>query len=416
MMKKARGELNGDRKIRAHRKSHKGCGNCRIRSVKCDEGKPACRRCVAYGVSCTYDRAAQAEQLRASMEMVISVEPDAGLPCWVDRGEQLLSRFQVRTAPTVSAGRRLKILQIGVVQLARSHPFLMHAIHALTLMHDRHLGSSASPSPSPSPLSEISTTESHHWHRALASFNARLSQGCRHGEQGALLATAAILGVLSFCHVEARTPGEAWPLAPSSPLGLSWLGISAGKQEVWKLNRTGAPDPVFTALATIHADDMPAASASASASAATLGGLDACDGEPIVPAELARVYHLDNPSESEGVRVRNPYLAPVTRLSRAMGPEFSVYEAVLSFVTFLATMPLDFKCLLENRDPKALLVLVLWYAKICHAGIWWLARRASIEGQAICIYLERYCHIDADMRYLLEYPKAVLRDPMARRV
>lgn len=60
------------RKRKAHRKSRKGCGNCKLRRVKvghcyrtacnftdlflqCDEKQPSCRKCIDYGVSCNYD-------------------------------------------------------------------------------------------------------------------------------------------------------------------------------------------------------------------------------------------------------------------------------------------------------------------------------------------------------------------------
>lgn len=68
------------RKRKAHTKSRSGCGNCKIRRVKvrmdcsgsgthryfrntvtltfirlqCDEAKPKCRKCIAFGVSCDY--------------------------------------------------------------------------------------------------------------------------------------------------------------------------------------------------------------------------------------------------------------------------------------------------------------------------------------------------------------------------
>lgn len=74
----------GHRQRRAHRKSRAGCANCKIRRVKvrvvyrarslkhylgircassstltfprlqCDEAKPKCKKCIAFGVSCNY--------------------------------------------------------------------------------------------------------------------------------------------------------------------------------------------------------------------------------------------------------------------------------------------------------------------------------------------------------------------------
>lgn len=43
------------RRPRTHKKSRRGCGNCKIRKVKCDESKPMCKNCGAYGTFCNYD-------------------------------------------------------------------------------------------------------------------------------------------------------------------------------------------------------------------------------------------------------------------------------------------------------------------------------------------------------------------------
>lgn len=46
---------NANRQRRAHKKSRRGCPSCKLRRVKCDERKPACRNCRDFGVACTYD-------------------------------------------------------------------------------------------------------------------------------------------------------------------------------------------------------------------------------------------------------------------------------------------------------------------------------------------------------------------------
>lgn len=69
---------------RAHRKSRQGCANCKLRSIKashgtrspvrlgltgihsrwqCDESKPQCRRCIAYGIRCGYEPGVSAMEL-----------------------------------------------------------------------------------------------------------------------------------------------------------------------------------------------------------------------------------------------------------------------------------------------------------------------------------------------------------------
>ena len=43
------------RKIQSHRKSRRGCRNCKLRKVKCDERRPTCDKCDKYGILCNYD-------------------------------------------------------------------------------------------------------------------------------------------------------------------------------------------------------------------------------------------------------------------------------------------------------------------------------------------------------------------------
>jgi hypothetical protein len=49
------GPTLGKRKIQSHRKSRRGCRNCKLRKVKCDERRPKCDKCDKYGILCNYD-------------------------------------------------------------------------------------------------------------------------------------------------------------------------------------------------------------------------------------------------------------------------------------------------------------------------------------------------------------------------
>lgn len=86
---------------------------------QCDETRPVCRRCRAYGVSCTYTATGP---LQAAVERVVTLARPVALSCWVDQADYLLSRFQMRTAGTVSHGRPRQVFQNDVVQLAHSVP------------------------------------------------------------------------------------------------------------------------------------------------------------------------------------------------------------------------------------------------------------------------------------------------------
>src|SRR2546423_1059040 len=87
-----------NRNRRAHRKSRQGCGNCKLRRVKvsryilqlrkrplpesrmqCDESKPRCARCIAYGVACNYDP--KSPDLQLSVDGAFNIKVPQRLPC-----------------------------------------------------------------------------------------------------------------------------------------------------------------------------------------------------------------------------------------------------------------------------------------------------------------------------------------------
>jgi hypothetical protein len=74
------------------------------------------------------------------------------------------------------------------------------------------------------------------------------------------------------------------------------------------------------------------------------------------------------------------------------------------FLSFIGHMDPKYKALLHQKDPKALLLLSWWYGKMCQYNVWWQSRRMVLEGQAICLYLERECE-EEEIVGLLCYPK-----------
>ncbi|KAF2819626.1 hypothetical protein CC86DRAFT_362582 [Ophiobolus disseminans] len=67
----------GQRKRRTHAKSRRGCGNCKLRGVKCDELRPHCMKCKLYGVECNYGGAKTSLQLSAQGSFQVDLMPSA---------------------------------------------------------------------------------------------------------------------------------------------------------------------------------------------------------------------------------------------------------------------------------------------------------------------------------------------------
>jgi hypothetical protein len=252
----------------------------------------------------------------------------------------------------------------------------MHAVLALTLMHDRYLGVSLHARQSP--------TEAFHWYRSIALFNSKLSQPVEPSERDALWGTAALLGVMSFGFIDVETSEEAWPLAPPSSLDLNWLKLSDGKKEIWNIIQPFRLDCVFQPLALEFATFLPIPKGP---------GLEA------LPPQLIALYDLDVNSTTDN----NVFYEPASILAKSFNIDLE-YIAMSNFFSFVRQMSPGFKQLLERKDSRALLLLAYFYAQVCHYQYWWV-RRTMVECQAICTYLERNHRHEPEIQTLLQFPK-----------
>ncbi|KAL2131854.1 hypothetical protein VTI74DRAFT_4542 [Chaetomium olivicolor] len=183
-----RSEERASRKRKFHRKSRRGCGNCKLRRVKasdaCDEAGPECENCTSYGVLCSYR--SDAVDLRGPQELVspvLAISTD-GADCFelVSQSASTLRRFGARTVGTI-----LYIDQKTVVERAFSNPYLMHAILAVTAIHDRYEGGPFIPA--------HTWREAYHASQGAALFNQKLSDSNPPQDRDVLWITATFLGI-----------------------------------------------------------------------------------------------------------------------------------------------------------------------------------------------------------------------------
>ena len=256
----------------------------------------------------------------------------------------------------------------------------MHAVLLVTLMHDRYLSAAR--------RSNLSMAEAFHWHEGVALFNRKLSGPIQPSERDALWAAAAILGTITFFHIEAKTPEEAWPLKLASSLDLNWLKMSDGKKEIWKITQPLRSDCVFQALAVEHMGFF--------TTSCTAPGLQT------LPLELLMLCGLDGMATTDN----NPYHAAASTLAQSWNLD-CMQTVFLYFFCFISSTSAEYRELLEQKDHRALLLLAYWYAKVCQTQHWWTWPRAALECQAICIYLERHRRHDCVLQALLQFPRAV---------
>jgi hypothetical protein len=245
----------------------------------------------------------------------------------------------------------------------------------------------------------LSNEEAYHWSRALSAFNRQLYRVPHGDEAAALLTTAAMVGIVTFQHIEATKPEEAWPLAPPSSSDLAWLRMTDGKKEVFKLTQRGTadPSPLLEKLTALYLNtDWQRASSpyqrpgEADASALLL---------------IFALYDIDPATKADDTD--DPLRWASARLAQLLAQDTPPRQVVTSFLLVISAMRPDFRRMLHEKDPRALLLLAWWYTKTSQLETWWLDRRSKLEGAAICMYLAREYPHDQDMQKLLEHPRSV---------
>ena len=254
----------------------------------------------------------------------------------------------------------------------------MHVVQTLTAMHDRFLIESI--------RSRVSLPEIYHWTQAVSLFNRKLSSPIVEADRDSLWATAALLGAIAFSSIDATTPEEAWPLKPSEASDLDWLQMSEGKKAIWTIANPLRPDSVFNSLGVEFDDSYYSYEMFAS-------GIDG------IPTAFVKLYEFDVNSSAK----TSPYHVAVRVVANTLDVE-GIQENIVKFFKFASHMQPEFMTLMANKDPRALLLVAYWYAKIRNA-IWWVHRRATLEGQAICLYLERWYPQETAIHDLLQFPK-----------
>ncbi|KAH8648642.1 hypothetical protein BX600DRAFT_117181 [Xylariales sp. PMI_506] len=371
------------------RRSRFGCRNCKLRKLKCDEGKPQCERCRSFGVLCNFMpnvsdlQSVAADNLARTVVVQerVQLQPPITSAVWTSDAStfyQLDAKCQ--NFVTLYLGRSLLIpddpnmkeVDHKLLKLAFTHPFLMHATLAVALAYDRHLNSSSS--------YRRTAEECYHCSQSAALLNRRLVEPIETKHMDPIWGTAAALALLAFSGPDACTPEESWPMKPSDPSDLEWLRMNEGKMSLWRLANPLRPDSLFSVMASTYAQmhaPMPEK------------GIDG------VPAALAFLCHLDDSSTAKN----SPYFeaAHAVALIQAL-PDSEVRTGHTQI--FIRSVRGRFKSLLREKDPVALLLLYLWYQKAGRC-LWWVELRAKVERPSIRSYLRLYHEGDKAIHALL---------------
>ncbi|KAF4772846.1 hypothetical protein HER10_EVM0000647 [Colletotrichum scovillei] len=160
-----------------------GCKTCRIRKVKCDETRPACRRCVTTGRTCdeygiwssrTRSPAPFMSQQASSISLRNIRTSVSGLS---DAEKRLYEWFSRRTIAKLAGIFDSAFWDTIVLQTSSREPAVMHAILALASVHKHQMTDAASvPNQLVSPsldVQERSTLQ--HYNKSIVLLRERLA-------------------------------------------------------------------------------------------------------------------------------------------------------------------------------------------------------------------------------------------------
>ncbi|KAI3319842.1 hypothetical protein HD806DRAFT_525159 [Xylariaceae sp. AK1471] len=418
-------DTSATRKRRTHKKSRHGCANCKLRSIKCDETKPSCKKCNSFSVICSYGSKFSPENLSISTRATgsfqvhldtatptLPVSLPAPLPVsgsgleiyqLVAEDIPLLERFQNQTVWTLGTAASHYIYAEKILPLAFSNSLLMHVILAMSAVHSLALIPFSSPIAATQP-----PRPAFHCYHSISLLQRKLTRPILPSERDVLWISASLISLCYLAHVETSSP---WPLRPPSAADISWLKLCDGQRLLAILTNPTRADCAFRLPAMEMVDAIEwvrglvkgderdqemlhllprgfdevfglSASFASSSSLSSTGSPNVCNNDDEDRNNDGGDAILSTPKHE------NPYYATAIASATMLRRELSD-ENFLVHICFIRIFDSRFRDLLLHRDKKAMLLLLYWYAKICDRRLVWLWKRAWTEGLAICSYLEK---------------------------
>lgn len=420
------------RQRKAHRKSRLGCRNCKLRSIKCDEEKPNCNRCTSIGYKCSYtiDKGGHSSVCSESvLESYYTgafqvdlrtpllgpnatpspepTQPPAKLQPTKPE-DNVLPHVPV-TVPDVVGDISIYELECpagcepeyyqGILsddpgsfptgtygsvieRLGSGQEYLAHAFKAMAHLNDNDIALDAGRQLS----AESRASLAYHWYHAITLYKERLSkvETLSGTELNGLWISASFINGASVTFLESHDPYCVWPLKSNPENDLGWVTLNIAKRMLWRV---------------CHPNQVADTS---------LDPRDPMNFERrlvkgVLPQSLLDWLDIGDDSTVEN----NTFFGPAALLSHLI-PETDPHSAISRFVSRNGALPEAFRGLLERKDPRALLLLLFCYAKVCVDKRWHVSRRARVEGRSILLFLQIFHGNDATVQSLLEYPHAVL--------
>ncbi|KAH6670046.1 hypothetical protein B0J14DRAFT_671822 [Halenospora varia] len=378
---------------RSHKKSKAGCQRCKQRKIKCDEVHPVCGNCSKHGVSCDFEggpstpctpvgqpppslhRQSTTESIGAFSSTSpprstnSTIMPLYKTPTDIIRTNtnpassrllelKLMHHFTAQTAMTFSEmDAATHAWQQDIPVIAYDAQYLMDAILAVSALHLRSMHPN-----------DTSLVRASHGYMAssIAQYSCLLTAGLSELNSEALFSTSALIAFQASAsrQFENMDRGYTVPLAWFH----SFQGVKAVVMASWQWLRTS--HRVFPII-----NSQPALSLN----------LDP-DGKLFFAPLLEGLnQQLDSLPETVRAETRQAYEHSVAFLNWAY--QNPIRHRILGFA---ATVSRRFVELIDQRDPRALVIISCFFAftRACD-DVWWLNGVAQREVNGILSILPR---------------------------
>ncbi|WAO97384.1 Zn(2)-C6 fungal-type domain-containing protein [Fusarium falciforme] len=125
-----------------HKKVRTGCVTCKIRRVRCDEGKPECHRCLSTGRKCDGYAPASGSTKRDTADSHLAADSRLVLP--PKNLEEIRSYrfFMEVTAPAIATTFDSEFWRLELPRICQSDPAIWHAAVSFGCVHENYLSAS----------------------------------------------------------------------------------------------------------------------------------------------------------------------------------------------------------------------------------------------------------------------------------
>ncbi|KAL2816969.1 hypothetical protein BJX63DRAFT_132519 [Aspergillus granulosus] len=390
---------------RAHKKSRNGCLVCKQRRVKCDERKPACRRCEQYGASCIYYpsppgsggkdcSSPESEPNRTLLSLSIAEMIDkvrqgmsgelAFAPRTIGNHEAVLNlavnsfQFFLRaTSDTVGTPLVRQVMQREMIHVAFDNSYLMYSILGCGILHMNRM--------SPGDKSR-ELAEAYFWQQAIGLYSRALEAGINETSFSPLVAGCMLMGLTSLVPLKFNIQ-DSWVFTGRDS-DLNWLAVQGGLNCILRLAGKYIPNSIWD-VAFSTADGIER----------KLFKYDIKRGREGLHPQLADLCEIDDDTTDK----TSPYYFALKILSPLLELAPNA-ENASQCATWMGRLEPEFVTLCRRRDPRALVLLAHWMGLMCSLSAWqmWVEARVRFECIAVCMYLETLG--DPAILPFLEYP------------